>query len=116
MRRTSWSSSRAAQVGCQEALGHHAGECVPVAERARRLNSAAGHPPLCLPGKLGKGGEPDLNTAAKMVLYDWQRGKIPFFTPPPEDPVGRPEKLSADLAEAVSGYILGCPPVCRKHC
>lgn len=33
-------------------------------------------------GKLGKGGEPDLNTAAKMVLHDWQRGKIPFFTLP----------------------------------
>lgn len=35
-------------------------------------------------GKLNKGGDPDLNTAAKMVLYDWQRGKIPFFTLPPE--------------------------------
>lgn len=34
-------------------------------------------------GKLLKGGEPDLNTAAKMVLYDWQRGKIPFFSLPP---------------------------------
>ena len=33
-------------------------------------------------GKLGKGGEADLNTAAKMVLHDWQRGKIPFFTLP----------------------------------
>lgn len=39
---------------------------------------------LCkLTGKLLKGGEPDLATAAKMVLQDWQRGKIPFFTPPP---------------------------------
>mmetsp|Transcript_26598 Transcript_26598/g.79029 ORF Transcript_26598/g.79029 Transcript_26598/m.79029 type:complete len:697 (-) Transcript_26598:587-2677(-) len=34
-------------------------------------------------GKLLKGGEPDLNTAARMVLYDWQRGKVPFFTLPP---------------------------------
>lgn len=34
-------------------------------------------------GKLMRGGEPDLNTAAKMVLYDWQRGKIPFFRLPP---------------------------------
>ena len=34
-------------------------------------------------GKLCKGGDPDLNTAAKMVLHDWQRGKIPFFTLPP---------------------------------
>ncbi|XP_002528567.2 nuclear/nucleolar GTPase 2 [Ricinus communis] len=33
-------------------------------------------------GKLLKGGEPDYMTAAKMVLHDWQRGKIPFFVPP----------------------------------
>ncbi|KAL6283668.1 hypothetical protein ACE6H2_014597 [Prunus campanulata] len=40
---------------------------------------------LCkLSGKLLKGGEPDLMTAAKMVLHDWQRGKIPFFVTPPE--------------------------------
>lgn len=23
-------------------------------------------------------------TAAKMILHDWQRGKIPFFVPPPK--------------------------------
>ncbi|XP_042227404.1 nucleolar GTP-binding protein 2-like [Homarus americanus] len=34
-------------------------------------------------GKLLKGGEPDLNTVAKMMLNDWQRGKIPYFVPPP---------------------------------
>ncbi|KAJ4839665.1 Nuclear/nucleolar GTPase 2 [Turnera subulata] len=34
-------------------------------------------------GKLLKGGEPDLMTAAKMILHDWQRGRIPFFVPPP---------------------------------
>ena len=34
-------------------------------------------------GKLLKGGEPDVNTVAKMILNDWQRGKIPFFVPPP---------------------------------
>ncbi|KAF5752442.1 nucleolar GTP-binding protein 2 [Tripterygium wilfordii] len=40
---------------------------------------------LCkLTGKLLKGGEPDLVTAAKMVLHDWQRGRIPFFVPPPQ--------------------------------
>ncbi|ONK79703.1 uncharacterized protein A4U43_C01F9180 [Asparagus officinalis] len=32
-----------------------------------------------------EGGEPDLTTAAKMVLQDWQRGKIPFFVPPPQE-------------------------------
>lgn len=34
-------------------------------------------------GKLLKGGEPDEETVAKMVLNDWIRGKIPFFVPPP---------------------------------
>ncbi|KAJ4459127.1 putative Nuclear/nucleolar GTPase 2 [Paratrimastix pyriformis] len=33
-------------------------------------------------GRLLKGGEPDLNTAAKVMLYDWQRGKIPYFELP----------------------------------
>merc|ERR1712072_512632 len=35
-------------------------------------------------GKLRKGGEPDIETCARIVLYDWQRGRIPFFTPPPK--------------------------------
>ncbi|CAM8999559.1 unnamed protein product [Rhodiola kirilowii] len=40
---------------------------------------------LCkMSGKLLKGGEPDLMTAGKMILHDWQRGKIPFFVPPPK--------------------------------
>ena len=39
-----------------------------------------------LTGRLLKGGEPDLNTAAKIVLYDWQRGRLPFFAPPPQLP------------------------------
>ncbi|KAK5861944.1 hypothetical protein PBY51_017380 [Eleginops maclovinus] len=34
-------------------------------------------------GKLKKGGEPDLSTVSKMVLNDWQRGRIPFFVKPP---------------------------------
>jgi nuclear GTP-binding protein len=33
-------------------------------------------------GKLLKGAEPDINTSAKMVLNDWQRGKLPFYVPP----------------------------------
>jgi len=40
-------------------------------------------------GKLLKGGEPDLNTAAKMILNDWQRGKIPYFVCPPFDDADR---------------------------
>lgn len=36
-------------------------------------------------GKLRKQGEPDLEIAARIVLYDWQRGRIPFFQEPPKD-------------------------------
>ncbi|KAE8723502.1 Nuclear/nucleolar GTPase 2 [Hibiscus syriacus] len=39
-------------------------------------------------GKLLKGGEPDLTTGAKMILHEWQRGRIPFFVPPPKQEVG----------------------------
>ncbi|KAG0199487.1 GTPase required for pre-60S ribosomal subunit nuclear export and maturation [Mortierella sp. GBA30] len=35
-------------------------------------------------GKLIKGGEADLGSVAKMVLNDWLRGKIPYYTAPPE--------------------------------
>ena len=37
-------------------------------------------------GKLLKGAEPDLPTVAKMVLNDYQRGKLPHYISPPEDP------------------------------
>ena len=50
-------------------------------------------------GRLLKGGEPDLNTAAKGVLYDWQRGKIPFFKLPPDYEIREPE-AKAPTAEA----------------
>ncbi|XP_055535365.1 nucleolar GTP-binding protein 2 [Wyeomyia smithii] len=33
-------------------------------------------------GKLLKKGEPDVQTVAKMILNDWQRGKLPFYVPP----------------------------------
>ena len=35
-------------------------------------------------GRLLKGGEADVDGVAKMVLNDFLRGKIPWFTPPPE--------------------------------
>lgn len=34
-------------------------------------------------GRLLKGGEPDKSTAARMVLQDWQRGRIPYYSYPP---------------------------------
>ena len=36
-------------------------------------------------GKLLKGGEPDINTVSKMILNDWQRGKLPYFVKPPSN-------------------------------
>lgn len=34
-------------------------------------------------GRLLKGGEPDLNTVAKMIVGDWQKGRIPYYYLPP---------------------------------
>uniref|UniRef100_H2YBI1 Nucleolar GTP-binding protein 2 n=1 Tax=Ciona savignyi TaxID=51511 RepID=H2YBI1_CIOSA len=34
-------------------------------------------------GKLLKKGVPDVKSVAKMILNDWQRGKIPYFVRPP---------------------------------
>ncbi|PSR81397.1 NUC091 domain-domain-containing protein [Coniella lustricola] len=45
-------------------------------------------------GRLLKGGEPDVDGVAKMVLNDFMRGKIPWFIPPPTT-----EKDSADKEE-----------------
>jgi len=39
-------------------------------------------------GKLLKGGDADINIAARIVLYDWQRGRIPFFVAPPDEREG----------------------------
>lgn len=46
-----------------------------------------------------QGGEPDLKTAAKMVLHDWVRGRIPFFIPPPQ--AEKPKVEEAKPAPAV---------------
>ncbi|CAJ1376381.1 unnamed protein product, partial [Effrenium voratum] len=50
-------------------------------------------------GKLVKGGEADIDTAARIVLYDWQRGRIPYFTAPPEDdPASSDAKPEGEMA------------------
>ena len=43
-------------------------------------------------GRLLKGGEADVDGAAKMVLNDFLRGKLPWFTPPPVVEGGKEEK------------------------
>lgn len=41
-------------------------------------------------------------TAAKMVLHDWQRGKIPFFVPPPRQ-AELPEETDVSGADRGEG-------------
>lgn len=43
-------------------------------------------------GKLLKKGEPDITITARMVLNDWQRGKLPFYVAPSgfEEPLAKP--------------------------
>lgn len=52
-------------------------------------------------------------TAAKMVLHDWQRGKIPFFVPPPsrkdessEEPIvdGKDEDAETNSNQASAAF------------
>ncbi|KAL2814275.1 NUC091 domain-containing protein [Aspergillus granulosus] len=45
-------------------------------------------------GRLLRGGEPDLDGVAKMVINDFLRGKIPWFTPPPHTPGEEGEKIA----------------------
>jgi len=51
-------------------------------------------------GRLLKGGEPDINTAAKMILSDFQRGRLPYFVAPPSDNTDKDnEKQDITVAE-----------------
>lgn len=56
-------------------------------------------------GKLLKGGEPDLETCAKMVLNDWIRGKIPFFVAPPLPANSAAGKTKASEEEVASTAV-----------
>ena len=49
-------------------------------------------------GKLKKGGEAAHETVARMVLNDWQRGRLPYFVAPP----AREGEQSPESAEATS--------------
>lgn len=53
-------------------------------------------------GKLLPGGVPDTDIAARSVLYDWQRGKIPWFVAPPFDS----ERAKATTANAPEATLL----------
>uniref|UniRef100_A0A674B748 Nucleolar GTP-binding protein 2 n=1 Tax=Salmo trutta TaxID=8032 RepID=A0A674B748_SALTR len=74
-------------------------------------------------GKLLKGGEPDLTCVSKMVLNDWQRGRIPFFVKPPGAPEatesvqeeGATEEQSEEMVAAVSPEQEAQHQQKRKH-
>lgn len=57
-------------------------------------------------GKLLKGGEPDISTMAKMILNDWQRGKLPYFVKPPGC-----DHLEGDIKEASPQSVTHPPEV-----
>lgn len=60
-------------------------------------------------GRLLKAGEPDLDGVAKMVLNDFMRGKIPWFTAPP-----KVESTEGKVKEGREGR-LGEMPLKRKR-
>jgi nuclear GTP-binding protein len=45
-------------------------------------------------GRLGKGGDPCLRSAAVTIIMDYQRGRLPHFVPPPE--LKKEEKKAAN--------------------
>lgn len=56
-------------------------------------------------GKLLQGGVPDLDIAARMVLYDWQRGKLPWFKEPPFDSAAQRQQAEAVATHATLSKI-----------
>ena len=60
-------------------------------------------------GRLLKGGEPDVDSVAKMVLNDFTRGRLPWFTAPPHV-----EGDEGDVKEGRQGR-LGEMPKKRKY-
>lgn len=61
-------------------------------------------------GKLLKGGDPDIAAVAKMVLNDWQRGKLPFYVAPeafatPKSSEGKKDDETADDGKSQSDAV-----------
>jgi len=53
-------------------------------------------------GKLWKGAEPDVKTVAKMILNDWQRGRLPYFVKPPLAEAETDQQTVADAGKGSS--------------
>ena len=56
-------------------------------------------------GRLLKGGEADLDGVAKMVLNDFIRGKLPWFTPVPKLPHDSPDGDGGDGGFEAAGRV-----------
>lgn len=54
-------------------------------------------------GRLLKHGDPDINAVSRMILNDWQRGKLPFFVAPPnvDGTAKKPAEAETKTAETV---------------
>lgn len=55
-------------------------------------------------GRLLKGGEADVDGVAKMVLNDFMRGKIPWYSPPPKAE-GQQEDATGDSEQTRTGDL-----------
>jgi nuclear GTP-binding protein len=59
-------------------------------------------------GKLLPGGNPDTDISARSVLYDWQRGKLPWFKEPPFDSERQRKEITTrateDHLKRIEGY------------
>jgi nuclear GTP-binding protein len=62
----------------------------------------------CARGRLRPGGGADLEAAARVLVQDWQQGRIPFYTEPPPEPEARG---SAAQVGTVGGSVLSEPTV-----
>ena len=62
-------------------------------------------------GRLLKHGEPDINAVSKMILNDWQRGKLPFFVPPPNPDEPKKEETTAESTAATEEVVQASAPV-----
>ncbi|KAI5804504.1 GTP-binding protein [Geopyxis carbonaria] len=56
-------------------------------------------------GRLLRGGEPDLDGVAKMVINDFIRGKLPWFTPLPPKPEGDDDDAEIEGREGRLGEM-----------
>lgn len=67
-------------------------------------------------GKLKKGAEADIETVARIVLYDWQRGRIPYFTLPPKVETEEDEEEKANVDENIAEREKVLQNVASRQC